>query len=150
MNGPGSTLFPLFCLAPSLYSIWFWVCSVGKTATVFYSFSCISPLCMDKLKNNHVFYSFHSVSLPKSERRPDRAESSRSCESVSSWMKTCMATWSGSLTLKSWMLTKREKVSTVNHLSTHSTQRYCWTHNCYSLVRAPAFDQWRFWHRQPI
>lgn len=125
MNGPGSTLFHSFCWAPSSYSIWFWVCSVGKT--IFYSFSCVSnlPLYMNQQRNNHMlFYSFHSESLPKSERRPGHVESSRSCESVSSWMKTCMATWSGSLTLKSWMPTAREKVSAVNHLSTHSMQRH--------------------------
>ena len=53
-----------------------------------------------------------SESLPKREKRQGRVESFRSCESVSSWMKTCTATWSGSLMLKSWMPIARAKVST--------------------------------------
>lgn len=127
MNGPGSTLFPSFWSAPSLCSISFWVCSVGKTTKIFYSFTYL--FTWTTFKNNHVLCnSLHSESLPKSERRPGHVESSRSCESVSSWTKTCTATWSGSLTLKSWMPTERAKVSAVKWTTSAPNQlwRYCW------------------------
>lgn len=146
MNGPGSTLSHSYWWAPSLYSTWFWVCSVGETATFFFLSSISNlPLNMNKLKMIAVLlYSFHSESLPRSERRPGHVESSRSCESVSSWTKTCMATWSGSLTLKSWMLTERGKVSAVNPPQHPLHAEILLNFNCYSLVRTPAFNEWRF------
>lgn len=146
MNGPGSTLSHSFWWAPSLYSTWFWVCSVGETPTFFFLSSISNlPLNMSKLKMIAVLiHSFHSESSPKSERRPDHVESSRSCESVSSWMRTCMVTWSGSLTLKSWMLTEREKVSAVNQPQHPLHAEILLNFNCYFLVRTPAFNKWRF------
>lgn len=81
-------------------------------------FSITSTVCimfLDIKKQMFLMFYFclsvHSESLPKRERRPDRVASSRSCESASSWMKISMATWSGSLMLKSWMPTERARVS---------------------------------------
>lgn len=88
------------------------------------------------------------ASLQKSERRPGRAESSRSCESASSWMKTCTATWSGSLTPRSWMPTARGKVSdrdsSSRRCSDHAEPLLC------SPLRAPASHQRRLRHGQPV
>lgn len=93
-----------------------------------------------------------SVSLQKSVRRHGHAESSRSCESASSWMKTFTATWSGLLTLRSWMLTVRGKVSHrdgSSSCSSSGSQNGAGTMTC-SPLRAPAPHQRRFRYRQPV
>lgn len=77
--------------------------------------------------------SLQPESSPKREKRQGRVESFRNCESVSSWMKTSTATWSGSLTLKSWMLTEREKVSTKKPAQHPSHAVILLRSNCYSL-----------------
>lgn len=99
-----------------MFLTWFWGFSVGKTAAPLSSVSSFhgSVKAWPALL-------FLPESSPKNERRPGHVESSRSCASVSSWMKTCTATWSGSRTLKSWMQTVREKVSAGNHLSSRSS-----------------------------
>lgn len=74
--------------------------------------------CASPEQHTNCFPPFHNhtESSPKSERKPGHVASSRSCESASSWMKTCTATWSGSHTLKCWMPTGRAKVSMTGRL----------------------------------
>lgn len=89
-------------------------------------------------------------SLRKSERRPGHEESSRSCGSVSSWMKTCTATWSGSLMPRSWMPTEKGKVSTVRPPQQPVCAETMLSSCCRSPFRTPAFNEWRLRHRQSI
>lgn len=122
-NGPGFTLSLSSSWVPSSSSIWFWASSVGESAAL-----RLLPQHWHGKQSRHtmLYCAPPKASLQKSERRPGRAESSRSCESASSWMKTCTATWSGSLTPRSWMPTARGKVSDRDSGSSQTVQRPCW------------------------
>lgn len=64
------------------------------------------------------------VSSQKSERRPSPVESFRSWGKPSSWMRISRAIWSGLLRLRSWTMTRKDRVSTrLTEANTYKTEK---------------------------